>query len=176
MSATMESLSQETKTPSMFEPKEWQLALIGLMARLDHTRIDLLTAIINQESEFLLNHLENLIRETEEFASKYTFSVESAKTHAESLAKTGGFISMLSRIKGTQSRGLFRGVLNAFSGSELVDPVALRQCLLAAHEALNTHFTLFSEQFPNSQSARGWVELASIFLTEFKYDILNFTE
>ena len=47
-------------------------------------------------------------------------------------------------------------------GLELVDPVALRQCLLAAHEALNTHFTLFSEQFPNSQSTRGWVELENL--------------
>ena len=84
------------------------------------------------------------------------------------LAKAGAFFTLSAGLKKAPSRGLFCGVLSAFSAAESRPSGEVKECLTAATEALNRYFALFTERFPTSSSARRWVDAASAFLADIK--------
>ena len=85
--------------------------------------------------------------------------------------------SLAHSVRDGLKQGLFRSVLTALSRATVPSAApAVRNCLELADETLNAYFTLFTEKYPSSLSARGWVDAASGFLADFKQLVRDLPE
>jgi hypothetical protein len=157
-----------TPAPAL-DPRPWQSSLAGLLARMEHIRSEMAGRRLSADAGWLLDRAEAMVLAAEELARATAFPARLARAEADAVARTGVFISTAHGVRDGLKRGLFRSVLTALSRATIpsVAP-AVRDCLETAGEALNGYFTLFTEKYPSSLAARGWVDAASAFLTDYR--------
>jgi hypothetical protein len=68
----------------------------------------------------------------------------------------------------------FRADLKSFqdelkeAGARALAADKARKCYVALYDAVFAHFVVFTNRFPTSRTARGWVEVAATFVTDLK--------
>jgi hypothetical protein len=161
--------TQAPASASSLDHRPWQSVLAGLLAKLEHHRAEMVGRRLGADAGWLLDRAEAMVTATDDVAREAAFSAKLAAAEAEAVAKAGLFVAAAHGVRDGLKRGLFRSVLTALSRAAVpsVAP-AVRQSLDAAGEALNGYFTLFTEKYPSSLSARGWVDAASAFLADYR--------
>ena len=96
------------------------------------------------------------------------------KTLYPTLAKAGTFYSSLNDARRGVSRSLLYTMMNAFTADGTRDQAKeVRNCLALTIETLHSYFSLFTQNYPSSLIARGWVDVASAFLADFRQMITD---
>ncbi len=151
------------------DTRPWQSALAGLLAKLEHYRAEMVGRRLGADAGWLLERAEAMVLAAEDLARESAFPAKLAVAEAEAVARAGLFVAAAHGIRDGLKRGLFRTVLTALSRAAVPSAApAVRHALEAAGEALNGYFTLFTERYPSSLSARGWVDAASAFLADYR--------
>jgi hypothetical protein len=159
------------------DPSDWQSNLIGLLARLEYLRTEMTGRRLTDDAGHLLDVAEMMVLAVEDLARRTPFPDDTAAAQAEAVGRAGAFFAAAAALKRPQAKGLFRSVLAAFKDDpKSVSGRAVRDCLTAAVEALHSYFSLFTERFPSSTTARGWVDAASSFLAELKQEVRSLPE
>lgn len=163
------TIPQRPRNESHFVPvdaHEWQLVLIGFLARLEAIRIDLESRRLNTDVALIIEAAESLVLSADDLQRQTVFADESHSAQGDAIGKAGEFYATV----GTLRRNVLKG---QYRTSVAARTMALRECLTAAIDALHTYFILFTEHYPSSQAARGWVDAASTFLVELKTTVKN---
>ncbi len=151
------------------EPRGWTAALAGLLAKLEHHRSELAGRRLAADAAWLLDRAETMVMAAEDLAQKTEFPAKSAGREGAAIARAGLFVTAAWGVREGLRRGLFGSLLVALTGSGgRGGGPAVRSCLEAAGEALNGYFGLFTERYPSSLAARGWVDAATVFLTDYR--------
>ena len=160
----------EEPPPPPPDPAAWQAELVELLAGVEHVRWGVVGLALPAGGPALLAYAEGTLQACEGLARDTAFAPHTADAQAEAVAKAGAFVSRLAGVRpAAPGGGLFRSVLSAFAPEAApLDPQAVRDCLLAHHEGLHAYFALFTDHFQSSRAARGWVDVASAFLTDYK--------
>jgi hypothetical protein len=149
--------------------RPWQSALAGLLARLEHDRSAMTGRRLAADAGWLLDRAEAMVVAVEDLARETTFPAKLTPAVGEAVARAGVFVSAAQEVREGLKRGLVRSVLTALSRAAVPSAApAVRSCLESAGEALNGYFTLFTDRYPSSLAARGWVDAASGFLADYK--------
>lgn len=171
-------LDEMDQTPApVLDVRSWQSALAGLLARLEHHRTGMIGRRLAADAGWLLDRAEAMVIAAEELARETTFPQKLTLAVGEAVARAGLFISAAQEVREGLKQGLVRSVLTALSRATVPSAApAVRNCLEAAGEALNGYLTLFTEKYPSSLAARGWVDAASGFLADYRQLIRDLPE
>jgi hypothetical protein len=157
--------------------RPWQSALAGLLARLEHHRAGMADRRLAADAGWLLDRAEAMVIAVEDLARETTFPPKLAPAEGEAVARAGVFVSKAHKVRDGLKQGLFRSVLTALSRAAVPSAApAVRSCLESAGEALNGYFTLFTEKYPSSLAARGWVDAASGFVADYRQLVRDLPE
>jgi hypothetical protein len=155
--------------PPMLDVRPWQSALAGLLARLEHHRAGMTGRRLATDAGWLLDRAEAMVIAVEDLARETTFPAKLTPAVGEAVARAGLFVSAAQEVREGLKQGLVRSVLTALSRAAVPSAApAVRHCLEVAGEALNGYLTLFTDKYPSSLAARGWVDAASGFLADYK--------
>ncbi len=158
-----------TPMPARTDFVQWQSKLIELLAKLENLRLQLAGTSLATDSDFILERSETMVQLTEELANATTFSDRSTEPQMAALAKAGTFYSALNDARRGVSRSLLYTMMNAFTADGTRDQAKeVRNCLALTIETLHSYFSLFTQNYPSSLIARGWVDVASAFLADFR--------
>ena len=158
-----------TPMPMPTNSIHWQFKLIELLAKLENLRLQLAGTSLTTDSDFILERSETMVQLTEELAKATTFSDSSTEPQMTALAKAGTFYGSLNDARRGGSRSLLYSMMNAFTTDGTRDQAKeVRNCLVLTIETLHSYFSLFTQNYPSSLIARGWVDVASAFLADFR--------
>jgi hypothetical protein len=168
--------ADRTPAPAL-DFRAWQSALAGLLARLEHHRSGMTGRRLAADAGWLLDRAEAMVVAVEDLARETTFPPKLAPAEGEAVARAGLFVSKANKVRDGLKQGLFRSVLTALSRAAVPSAApAVRSCLESAGEALNGYFTLFTEKYPSSLAARGWVDAASGFVADYRQLVRDLPE
>jgi hypothetical protein len=123
--------------------------LITLLGRLEHRRELLVTARAADRPARALDLAEELMADVAEFSAR--------------IAPIGGRREL---VEATARGKEFATALGQARAREPAD--AARRCYHALYEAVLAYFVVFTNRFPTSKAARGWVEVAAAFVVDLK--------
>jgi len=170
MTSTLEA--PVTPPPVPDRNTAWQLDLILLLARLECYREELAGRRLLADLNLILSVTEGMVQLLDEMARKTRFSDNTGPAHMEALAKAGTFFGAANALKRPVQKSLVLSIWSAWNGpQETTTCRAVRECVNAALEAVHAYFKLFTARFSPSSAARGWVDVASTFLAEFKQQV-----
>ncbi|HVK19394.1 MAG TPA: hypothetical protein VM533_20840 [Fimbriiglobus sp.] len=169
--------TDRTPPPPYFDIRPWQSALAGLLARLEHHRAGMIGRRLAADAGLLLDRAEAMVVAVEDLARGTTFPAKLTPAVGEAVARAGMFVSAAQEVREELKQGLVRSVLTALSRAAVPSAApAVRNCLESAGEALNGYFTLFTEKYPSSLAARGWVDAASGFVADYRQLVRDLPE
>jgi len=154
--------------PAVPRSVEWPSSLIGLLGGLESLRTEFVGKRLVPDADALLSHAEAMVQAADDLARRTKFPDGLSDIQARAVSKAGAFFTMANGLKKEPTKSLVVSVINSISGADAANPDAVRECLLSAVEVLNGYFMLFTERYKSSGAARGWVDAASAFSTEFK--------
>lgn len=159
--------SEAPPPPAAASSTDWPGRLIGLLGKLDSLRDGFVGRRLIPDSQALIAAAEEMVQAAEDLASKTQFTDAMAGAQTRAMSKAGAFFTAVSALKKPQTKSLVISVYQALT-TDGPSADAVRDCLLAALDVLNAYFSLFTEKYKSSAAARGWVDAASAFLTDFK--------
>ncbi len=174
---TMTSTLEAPVTPPPFADKNsaWLLELIALLARLECFREELAGRRLLADLDLILWVTEGMVQALDELARKTRFAEETAPIQMDALAKAGTFFGAANGLKRPVQKSLILSMWTALNGpADTATSRAVRECANAAVEAVHAYFHLFTVRFSSSSASRGWVDVASTFLAEFKQQVKAF--
>ncbi|MGL6074729.1 MAG: hypothetical protein ACRC8S_11260 [Fimbriiglobus sp.] len=184
--AITEALSPSAPVPSSAKrpengavPTGWQHGLIELLSKLECLRLQMIGCRL-QESDHLLDRIEAMVLATEDFAKGFDFPDSSTDAQMNAMARAGAFYASLSDLRRPNTpsnRSFLKNMLSkiATSDDEPQDPQTIIECLQTGLEVLNAYFSLFTDMYRSSLKARNWVDAASAFLADFRFQLKNYT-
>lgn len=160
------------RTPTAPDTTDWLFRLIDLLARLEYIRAELVGRRLLEDLDHVLWVTEGMVQATEDLARNTRFADDSTAAQMAAVSKAGTFFGAVNSLKRPGGKNLLRSVWSAVGGQpEAATSRAVRECLFAAVDALHAYFGLFTTRFPSSAAARGWVDVASTFVTDLKQQI-----
>lgn len=168
----MTSESQAVLDSSDLDPTEaraWLATLAGLLSKCEYYRSEILERRLGSDAALLLNRAELMVFAAEELACATHFPDRLESQQVDALAKAGMFVSAAHGVETGPSRGLLWSVMSTLTGSgrpAVVGP-AVRDCLEAAADALESYFLLFGRRL-SVPTPSGWVDAAGAFVADFR--------
>jgi hypothetical protein len=146
---------------------DWAAQLIGLLGKLDALRDGFAGRRLAADSQTLIVLAEEMVQAAEDLAGRTQFPDAMADAQTRAMSKAGAFFTAVGTLKKPQTKSLVISVYHALR-SDGPSAEAVRDCLLGCVDVLNAYFSLFTDKYKSSADARGWVDAASAFLTDFK--------
>jgi hypothetical protein len=129
-------------------------ALFGLLFRVEHLRDGIFANVTNGRPGGALALASELMDQVARFADEHC-DLATENEMAEPVARTAAFRDLIVSLRANPQPTL-RQVCT---------------CLTTLHEAVFAAFVAFTNRFPTSRAAWGWVEVAAIFTVDLKRSI-----
>jgi hypothetical protein len=129
-------------------------ALFGLLFRVEHLRDGIVATLGHGRPSGALAQASELMEQIVRFAEQHCDLATEAEM-AEPAARAVAFRAAIVPFRAAQQPALNQ----------------VLACLLALYEAVFAAFTVFTNRFTSSRAARGWVEVAAMFVVELKRSI-----
>jgi len=141
------------------EPKgDYEDQLIGLLARMDHVREGLASAVGSRRPGVAVSRAVELMNHLTTFANiHFPFAGPEVREALARVTEFQGGVDLLRE----PSR----------PGEEDARKLVTRRCFNALCEGVLAYFTAFTNRFPTSRAARGWVEVAATFAADLKRSV-----
>jgi hypothetical protein len=160
--------SSPPQAPPPPVPSDWQPQLITMLAELEHLLTSLEGKRLSADAAFILPRVESMVHAAEELAGRTTFANNLMAEQTEAIARAGQYFMLAVELQKKPTSGL-KSFWASLTGNTPTTPApAVREALVAAVDALNAYFALFTSRFGSSKAASGWVDAASTFLAEFR--------
>ena len=151
------------------EARAWLATLAGLLSRCEYYRSEITGRRLGADAAPLLNRAELMVFAAEELARVTSFGDHLIGQQVDALAKAGAFVSAAHSVETGPSRGLLWSVMGALTGGSrpAVGGSAVRDCLEAAADALESYFVLFGRRL-SIPTPSGWVDAAGAFVADYR--------
>jgi hypothetical protein len=137
---------------------DYEDQLIGLLARLDHVREGLASAVAARRPALAMTRAGELMGHLTAFGNRhFPFAGPEVRDALARVAEFKGGLDLL-REPGR-------------AGEEDARQAVTRRCFAALCESVLAYFTAFTNRFPTSRAARGWVEVAATFAADLKRSV-----
>lgn len=151
------------------DARAWLATLAGLLSKCDYYRSEIAGRRLGGDAAQVLNRAELMVFAAEDLARATTFPSRLEGQQVDAVAKAGAFVSAAHAIDTGPSRGLLWSALSALTGGSspsVVGP-AVRDCLEAGADALESYFQLFGKRL-SVPTPSGWVDAADAFVADFR--------
>lgn len=152
-----------------------EMALVSLLARLEHFRLELIRSIRSRKLGMIVQAVQDMMSAVTGFADK-NCPPDGTEDHRRCLAWLTQYHVTLQPLAAAISGSAIRSMLGLASKS--LKPMAASERLAsekklmnAVCETISSYFVIFTSRFESSRAARNWVETAASFLVELRRSV-----
>ena len=167
--AYMGSLKLDATDETLSDPIDWQSNLVGLLCRLEEYRAEMGRHRLIAGASELIRLSKMMLRECEAISVQAPWQNRNISLQMQTMARSGRFFATANALQPSETRGMMRSLLSRIMGEPTRQTASsVQDCLLDAHEAVQSYFALFASQFETPVASRSWSDAAEAFETEFK--------